>query len=56
MPKKKFLTLGEKLELINDRKKGMTLKNLAEKHGISMGSVSDIIKKKTNFYRSIKHN
>ena len=53
MPIKKFNSWRK--TLINDHKKDMKLKRLAEKYGNSIGSVSIIIKNK-NKYLSLDRN
>ena len=49
MGKHKFLTIKEKLKLIEDRKSGNKIRELSDKYLVSTGAVSDIIKNEDKY-------
>jgi predicted DNA-binding protein YlxM (UPF0122 family) len=56
MATKHTLTLSEKVELIRENEHNVSYRTLAEKHKISIGSVSNIIKRKAEYIESYEQN
>ena len=52
------LTLQQKVELINDSKdsKGLSQRKLTAKYNISLGSVSNVLKRKTEYLNDYETN
>ncbi len=52
------LTLQQKIELINDNKdgNGLSQRKLAAKYNISLGSVSNVLKRKTEYLNDYQTN
>ena len=50
------LTLDEKMSLIKDRDNGMTYRTLVEKHKISLGAVTNIIKRRDEYIGDYERN
>lgn len=50
------LTLAEKVQLIDDSEKKISYRVLTDKYKISIGSVSNIIKRKAEYMESFEQN
>ena len=56
MTTKHTLTLSEKIQLIHENKDKFSYRTLADKYKISIGSVSNIIKRKAEYIQSYEQN
>jgi predicted DNA-binding protein YlxM (UPF0122 family) len=56
MNTKRTLTLVEKIQLIRDNEEQISYRALADKYKISIGSVSNIIKRKAEYMQDYEHN
>ena len=56
MTTKHTLTLSEKIELIRENEENVSYRTLADKFKISIGSVSNIIKRKVEYIESYEQN